>query len=116
MYANKSIANHVTFMGSSDDAERVWVMLHSNQGPYLIGAWYRAPCRADDEAIRNLAPELEKLGRHTLGAIVIGDMNVHHERWLGTQRARCLLLHSLLCHRDLSAGHRIFSVMDSERA
>ena len=85
MYANKSIANRVTYMGSSDDAERVWVMLHSNQGPYLIGAWYRAPSRTDDEAIRSLAPELEKHGLHTLGAIVIGDMNVHHERWLGSR-------------------------------
>ena len=47
VYANKSIANRVTYMGSSDDAERVWVMLHSNQGPYLSGAWKRAPSRAD---------------------------------------------------------------------
>ena len=85
MYARKSIASRVTFMGCSDDAERVWLMLHSNQGPYLIGAWYRAPSRADDVSIRSLKTELDKLGPHTLGAIVIGDFNVHHERWLGSK-------------------------------
>ena len=84
VYAIKAIASRVTYMGTSDSAERVWVTLHTGQGPYLIGCWYRAPSRSDDISIQSLATELEKHGSQTLGVILIGDMNVHHERWLGS--------------------------------
>ena len=61
--------------------------LHSDVGPLLIGVWYRPPCRRQNARERNLASiavfedELDTFNDF-VGRIIIGDMNVHSERWL----------------------------------
>ena len=42
-FATSDIAERVTLIQSSDDAERFWLMVHADQGPHLVGVWYRPP-------------------------------------------------------------------------
>ena len=42
-FALTSIAERISLVQSSDDAERFWLMAHTDQGPYLVGVWYRPP-------------------------------------------------------------------------
>ena len=84
VYVNPSLATRVTFMGESRDADRVWVMIHSSHGPYLLGAWYRAPSAQVDDSITSLQSEIDMHGSNALGILLAGDINVHHSRWLGS--------------------------------
>ena len=84
VYVEPKLAPRVTYMGESKEADRVWVMLHSSQGPYLLGAWYRAPSHQSDASLACLRAELESHGRNALGTLLIGDMNVHHASWLSS--------------------------------
>jgi hypothetical protein len=43
VFANVSVKSRVTLLSKSDDSERVWVILHADTGPLLIGVWYRPP-------------------------------------------------------------------------
>ena len=43
VYALDSIASRVTMVEKSDLSERVWLVIHSDIGPYLLGVWYRPP-------------------------------------------------------------------------
>ena len=36
-FAASGIAERVTLIQSSDDAERFWLMVHADQGPHLVG-------------------------------------------------------------------------------
>ena len=62
-------------------AERMWCVLHTNLGALLIGNWYRPP---DDDGIsmNGLLDEIERLRGDYIGVILLGDLNVHHKRWL----------------------------------
>ena len=84
VYVDPKLTARVTFMGESEDADRVWVMLHSSQGPYLIGAWYRAPSSQVEMSLTSLQTELGTHGSSALGILLVGDMNVHHSRWLSS--------------------------------
>ena len=72
----------MTLMHKSVDSERQWTLVHSDLGPYLVGAWYRSPVRGGTDLIQSLREEWSKLSPRTMGIIIIGDMNVHHKRWL----------------------------------
>ena len=63
------------------DAERSWRMIHADVGPILLGVWYRPP-DASDVHTSSLAAELQRLSKGMAGTIVVGDMNIHHARWL----------------------------------
>ena len=84
VYVDTKVAARVTFMGESKEADRVWVMFHSSQGPYLLGAWYRAPSAQVDDSLTSLQSEMDIHGASALGILLVGDMNVHHSRWLGS--------------------------------
>lgn len=58
------------------------MLAHSDIGAYLIGAWYRPPAPGEVESIRALGAEWNELKHHVTGTIVVGDMIVHHKRWL----------------------------------
>jgi len=66
----------------SDKFERLWFILHTDQGPYLVGAWYRPPQAGEIESIDSLFCEYEKLSMEAVGTVIVGDMNVHQRRWL----------------------------------
>ena len=76
-----SDANIVSHLHDSTLAERFWHTVHTDIGPILLGNWYRAP-DAGLEAIESLATELESFGDQWVGTVILGDMNVHHARWL----------------------------------
>ena len=78
VFAASGLSSQVTYMDESKYAERVWVMLHTTQGPYLLGAWYRSPSPSVDVSITSLQEELEKQQRSAVGTMLIGDLNLHH--------------------------------------
>ncbi len=57
-------------------------MLHTDTGPYLIGVWYRPPDQGEIESIKFCEEEWQLLSPEVLGTILVGDINVHHIRWL----------------------------------
>ena len=82
VYALDSIARRVTLVEKSKSCERVWLVLHTDTGPYLLGDWYRPPQPGDISSIEACEEEWERLSTETLGTILIGDVNVHHVSWL----------------------------------
>ena len=82
LFVRNDLAKYAVQLGNSESAERVWVLLHSDLGPILIGLWYRPPCYGEVGSIQSLDAELAKHGSNVLGTILCGDMNVHHSTWL----------------------------------
>ena len=74
--------NSVVLLETSETAERVWLTLHTNCGPYLLCSWYRPPGRGKLEAVNSFRAEYDKLSKDALGTLVVGDLNVHNRRWL----------------------------------
>ena len=62
-------------------AERMWCVLHTNIGALLIGNWYRPPDE-NGSSINMLQSEIERLRDDCVGVILLGDINIHHTRWL----------------------------------
>lgn len=82
VYACENIAARVTLLKASESSERVWLILHADTGPYLLGVWYRPPVQGEVETVQTLQQEWEAHSKGALGTIIVGDMNVHHIRWL----------------------------------
>ena len=68
---------YIGHIEDSIDAERS----HADVGPILLGVWYRPP-DAPDVHTSSLAAELQRLSKGMVGTVVVGDMNIHHARWL----------------------------------
>ena len=81
-FALTTISERVTLVESSQDAERFWLLVHANQGPHLVGVWYRPPAPGEIATIDTFKTELNALEGISLGTIVMGDLNVHNARWL----------------------------------
>ena len=81
-YALSKYSHQVTCLGASCNAEREWVMIHSNHGPIVVANWYRPPCHGEVSSILALGDELQKHRDGALGVIVVGDLNVHSRKWL----------------------------------
>ena len=60
-YARDAIAPHTALAHESAVAERHWVILHSNQGPFLLANWYRPPCAGETASIQSLKTEWDAL-------------------------------------------------------
>ena len=70
----------ITHLGDSIAGERNWHALHTTIGPILLGLWYRPPnCK---EHLAHLDSELVSYGDCMIGTVLIGDMNIHHKKWL----------------------------------
>ena len=65
----------------SESSERSWVTLHTEQGPILLGVWYRPPDESR-ELLETLAAELEQHSPGHIGIFLLCDANIHHKRWL----------------------------------
>ena len=72
---------NVVHVANSSNSERFWLLLTSDIRPLLIGACRRPP---DDgmRSIASLEDELEEHGRDAIGVLLLGDMNIHHRKWL----------------------------------
>ena len=82
VYAQDGLASRVTLIEQSADSERVWLIIHTDVGPYLVGVWYRPPEPGETNTIKSLETEWELHNQAALGTILVRDMNVHHRRWL----------------------------------
>ena len=85
-YGGVAIFAHTSFHAVSShfcsvDSERIWCILHTNCGNILIGNWYRAPDDSD-ASVRSLSSELQSLRSEFIGAVILGDPNIHHRKWL----------------------------------
>ena len=85
VYACKQISENVTLMMKSVDAERVWCMVHTERGPYVLGAWYRPP-NTESSTIETCEKEHDDVSSEALGTLLVGDLNVHHVAWLTHSR------------------------------
>jgi hypothetical protein len=81
-FAKLDVAANVTLLHTSTEAERFWLIVHSDQGPFLVGVWYRPPCPGEIHSITTLEEEWQQLRARTVGTVILGDLNVHHRRWL----------------------------------
>jgi len=68
-------------VSNSESAERSWHLLHLDIGSVAIGNWYRSP-NADQVQMSSLRQELAELKGDVIGFLLVGDMNVHHQKWL----------------------------------
>ena len=80
--ARSDVASRCTLLSESETSERLWVQLHTDQGPFLLGVWYRPPKQGEVQTVETLSKEWNELRHKALGTILVGDMNVHHKPWL----------------------------------
>ena len=81
VFVREGIAEAVTCVKKCHDSERMWLIVHTCFGLLLLGCWYRPP-DAGSESIYSLGSDLEELAADSMAVCVVGDMNVHHEKWL----------------------------------
>ena len=79
---HNSFAHRPIVLEISAVAERIWMMIHTDQGPIQICAWYRPPCAGEVESIASFKTEFANTAGGMIGTLVVGDLNVHNIRWL----------------------------------
>ena len=82
LFVSTEYAARITLLLTSESAERAWAVLHAEQGPFLIGLWYRPPAPGNLDGIDSFEAEWQSLRSEALGTIMLGDVNVHSTRWL----------------------------------
>ena len=82
VFALKELAPDITLLIKSGNTERMWFLLHTQLGPYLICCWYRRPDRGETGSIMSLRSEYESLKGQAVGTIIVGDLNIHQVKWL----------------------------------
>ena len=82
VFSRADIARNVTLLEKSGQSERLWLCLHTDQGPYHLCAWYRPPNPGETQTIESWEREWQEHYKDALGSIVIGDLNLHHLGWL----------------------------------
>ena len=82
MFARTEVSNNIVHIADSVDHERSWHILHTNQGPLLVGLWYRPPAYGEIASIDSLYNEWAQHSTEVVATIVLGDMNVHNQHWL----------------------------------
>ena len=71
----------VTPLEVTTDAERSWHTVHTEIGPILLGVWYRPP-GSSQLLTETLADELTSLSPDHVNTVLVGDLNLHHKKWL----------------------------------
>ena len=74
--------NCVNLLQHSDTSERSWHLVHTAQGPVLLGLWYRPPNKGEVASVESLAQEWAELENNAVGTLLVGDLNVHNAGWL----------------------------------
>ena len=73
--------DYISDLGSSDSAERIYSIIHSDMGPLLLVNWYRPPGDGMN-TISSLEAEYHEKSLGTIATIMVGDLNIHHKKWL----------------------------------
>jgi len=87
----------------SETAERGWCTLTTNLGPILVGNWYRPP-DGEESQITTLADELDRFQEDHVGTVLVGDINIHHRKWLVHSNANT---NSGQLLQDIATGHNL---------
>ena len=82
VFALERLAHRVTFLENSQVAVRSCLIIHSDHGPYVIGCWYRPPAPGEVDSIRSFKEEAQLHATNAVGCVLLGDLNIHHRKWL----------------------------------
>ena len=96
IFARSSLTN-IALLEYEDGAERMWCALLTNLGTILLGNWYRPP-DDDGSSLDGLAAAINRLQGDVIGVLLVGDVNIHHQRWLH---------HS---HSNTAVGERLWNI------
>ena len=80
VFAQANLRN-VVHISNSNDAERSWHYLHSDLGIIAICNWYRPP-GSPEIHISSLRKEIDKIKEEAQNIVIMGDLNIHHAKWL----------------------------------
>ena len=78
----------VTLVAESASAERICLIAHSDQGPYLVCCWYRPPNPGNIETIESLETEYNRYKEGAVGVFVLGDFKCAFNTVAQARRAR----------------------------
>ena len=70
----------VNLLKHSDNSERSWYLVHTAQGPLLLGLWYRPPNKGEVASVEGCREEYDELEEDALGCLLVGDLNIHNLR------------------------------------
>jgi len=80
VYARQDVNNIVLFH-TSEQAERLWCLVHRDTGSMAICNWYYPPGASLSE-IASFETEVAEMSKVADEILVVGDLNVHHKSWL----------------------------------
>ena len=63
VFAQSLLADSLTLMKTSKVHERVWIVVNSDLGPFVIGVWYRPPEPGETDSIDSLREEWHELSK-----------------------------------------------------
>ncbi len=95
LFALSKVAPYICLLEHAVNYEASWHTIHSDLGAILFCVWYRPPAPGELESVRAFIDDWERLAGQYIGTIVVGDLNVHHKRWL-KHSSHCSLEGSLL--------------------
>ena len=81
VFAKNDMINRLSVVLVSQEFERCWFLVHTDDGPILFCCWYRPPGERM-EGIRSFEKELRELRVQAVAVMIIGDLNVHQKQWL----------------------------------
>ena len=73
--------NCLVHIQNSDSEERSWHFLRVQLETILLINWYRSPSVIHDH-FEQLYKEMSTLFHEATGVLMIGDLNIHHKKWL----------------------------------
>ena len=77
--------NGLVHIANSKDEERSWHFLKIGIETILIANWYR-PGASEFDGFSELYAELGEFFSQATGVVIMGDLNIHHKRWLKYSR------------------------------
>ena len=77
--------NGLVHIADSKDEERSWHFLKMGIETILIANWYR-PGASEFNGFAELYSELAEYFMQATGVVIMGDLNIHHKRWLKHSR------------------------------
>ena len=77
--------NGLVHIANTADEERSWHFLKTGIETFLLGNWYR-PGASDFDGFATLYSEVGEYFTQVNGIVLMGDLNIHHQRWLRYSR------------------------------
>ena len=81
VFARVAMADLVVQRHISEEAERIWITIHTIQGPFNLCVWYRPP-NNETATVQSFKQEHAQMKQEALGTMVLGDLNLHNRTWL----------------------------------